>query len=140
MVDRLSKYVHFIAIAHPFSAKSIALVFVKEIDRLHGYTRSIVSNRDKIFLSHYYSQMFRLQGTQLKSSSAYDPQTVELMKIEQLLGKTLVLFLRREVKDVDGVAAKGKHWYDTTFHASVNITPFQVVYELPPPPLVSYGE
>ena len=31
-------------------------------------------------------------------------------------------------------------WYNTTFHASTKITPFQAVYGIPPPPLLSYGD
>lgn len=31
-------------------------------------------------------------------------------------------------------------WYNTTFHASSKTTPYQVVYDRPPPPLISYGE
>lgn len=33
-----------------------------------------------------------------------------------------------------------KYWYNTTFHVSINITPFIVVYGQVPPPLVTYGD
>lgn len=36
VVDRLSKYFHFIAMKHPYTAKKIAEVFIREIVRLHG--------------------------------------------------------------------------------------------------------
>lgn len=60
VVDRLSKYGHFILIKHPYSASSIAEVSVKEIVRLHGIPTSIVSDRDTTFLSHFWQELFRL--------------------------------------------------------------------------------
>lgn len=36
VVDRLSKYGHFIALKHPYLAKTIAETFVKEVVRLQG--------------------------------------------------------------------------------------------------------
>lgn len=73
VVDHLSKYGHFIAISHPYTAAGIADIFVKEIFRLHGMPRSIVSDRDPIFTSHFWETLFKLQGTKLCRSSAYHP-------------------------------------------------------------------
>lgn len=52
MVDRLSKYEHFVALKHPVTTNFVADVFVKEIVELHGFPKSIMSDRDKVFVSH----------------------------------------------------------------------------------------
>ena len=58
MVNRLSKYGHFVALKHPYLAKTIAEVFVKEITRLHGMPRSIASDRDLVFTSQFWEEYF----------------------------------------------------------------------------------
>ena len=44
VVDRFSKYAHFLALKHPSTVKIVADMFVKEVVLLHGYPKSIVSN------------------------------------------------------------------------------------------------
>ena len=50
VVDRLSKYAHFIALAHRCSAETMAQAYMDNIFRLYGFPKSIVSDRDTIFL------------------------------------------------------------------------------------------
>lgn len=52
--DRFSKYVHFLALSHPHTTKAVANLFCKEIIRLHSLRRSILSNRDVIFLCSFW--------------------------------------------------------------------------------------
>ena len=75
VVDRLSKYGHFIALKHPYLAKMVVETFVKEVMRLHGMPRSIVSDQNPVFTSWFWSEFFHLQIFVLRMSSAYHPQT-----------------------------------------------------------------
>lgn len=53
VVDRLSKYAHFIALSHPYTAITVAQVFLDFIYRLHGMPTTIVSDRDAVFMSQF---------------------------------------------------------------------------------------
>lgn len=53
VVDRFSKYTHFIALVHPFTATSVAHTFFDDIICLHDVPCSIVSHRDPVFMSSF---------------------------------------------------------------------------------------
>lgn len=75
VVDKLSKYAHFIALSHPYTAFIVALHFVDNIFKLHRMPQSIVSDQDPVFISKFWKEFFKLQGSELCFSSGYRPQT-----------------------------------------------------------------
>ncbi|GKB58687.1 transposon ty3-G gag-pol polyprotein [Tanacetum coccineum] len=75
IVDRLTKYAHFMALKHPFTAMIVAKSFIANVVRLHGVPTFIVSDRDKVFISSFWQALFKLHGTKLCMSSSYHPQT-----------------------------------------------------------------
>lgn len=75
VVDRLTKYAHFIALPTHFTTSYLASMFLSEIHRLHGTLKTIVSDRDRIFISKFWKELFKSLGTTLAFSSSYHPQT-----------------------------------------------------------------
>lgn len=73
VVECLSKYSHFIAMKQSYSAKGVAEIFIREMVYLHGMSRSIVSNKDPVFTSQFWSEFFWLQGSELHMNSTYHP-------------------------------------------------------------------
>ena len=75
VVDRLTKYAHFVPVSHPYTAAMIASLYMSHIFKLHGMPASIVSDRDATFTSMFWSELFKLHGTNLAMSTTYHPQS-----------------------------------------------------------------
>ena len=139
VVDRLTKYAHFVPMKHPFSAASVARAFVTNVVRLHGVPTSIVSDRDKVFTSNFWQALFRLQGTKLCMSSSYHPQTDGQSEV---VNRTLEQYLRCFAGSQPKKWVEWIPWaefsYNTSIHSATKITPFEAVYGKPPPSLLTY--
>lgn len=73
MVDRFSKYNYVIGLSHSFTAVTIVRQFMDHIYRLHGLPKSIIINKNTIFLKHFWKELFSQLGTQLKFTTPYRP-------------------------------------------------------------------
>jgi hypothetical protein len=51
VVDKFSKYAHFIPLKHPFTTFQVALTFMDNVFKLHGLPEAIISDGDRIFTS-----------------------------------------------------------------------------------------
>ena len=60
VVDRVSKY---------------AQAYLDNVFKLHGWPRTIVSDRDFVFLRNFWKRLFSLYGIEFLLSSSYLPQT-----------------------------------------------------------------
>lgn len=136
VVDIFSKYGHFIALKHPFSAKEVAYIFLDNIFRLQGMPSSIVSDRDRIFTSVFWSTLFGELGVNLHFSIAYHPQSDgQTERLNQCLESYLRCFTSERPNSWRKWLPMAEFCYNTSFHTSLGITPYEVVYGVKPVPL-----
>ena len=53
VIEMLRKVAHFVAVKSTNSSSEVAQIFIKEIVRLHGVPKRIISNRDAKFTSKF---------------------------------------------------------------------------------------
>ena len=75
IVDRLTKSAHFLPIKESTTSDQLAQMYIKEIVRLHGVPKTIVSDKDSRFVSAFWMSLQRNLGTRLAFSTTYHPQT-----------------------------------------------------------------
>jgi hypothetical protein len=139
VVDHLSKYYHLCALQHPFTASTVDQVFMDNIFKLHGMPHSIFFDRDLTFTNNFWQELFKLQGTQLHLSTTYHPQTDGQTEI---VNKCLETYLRCFLYDRQHQWAQWlplvEWWYNTSYHTTTHMTPFEAVYGKNPPSVLSY--
>ncbi|KAK4407690.1 Transposon Ty3-G Gag-Pol polyprotein [Sesamum angolense] len=136
IVDCLTKYSHFLSLTHPFTAEGVAKVFMDHIHKLHGLPISIVTDRDKVFTSSFWKEFFKLLGTTLSFSTTYHPQTDgQTERLNQCIDNYMRCMCHLRPKQWNQWLSLAEYWYNTNFHTSLKLTPFQALYGYPPGPL-----
>jgi hypothetical protein len=91
VVDCLSKYAHLCSLQHPFTTSIVAQLFMDQVFKIHGMPHSIGFYRDPTFISNFWQEMFKLQGTQFHLSTTYHPKTDDQTEVAN---KCLETYLR----------------------------------------------
>ena len=74
VVDKLTKATDFISLKTTHKATNIAKIYMREVARLHGVPKAIVSDRDLKFTSKFWKGLFKGFGTNLNLSTTYHPE------------------------------------------------------------------
>jgi hypothetical protein len=133
VVDRFSKYAHFVPLGHSYFATTVAKAFFDNIVRLHGLPTSMVSDCDPVYTGHFRRELFKLSGTQL-NFSAFHPQSDGQ---SEATDRIITMYLRCLSSDIPRQWLQWLPWveycYNTTYQSSLRTLPFRVVYGRGPP-------
>ncbi|WVZ79744.1 hypothetical protein U9M48_027288 [Paspalum notatum var. saurae] len=129
VVDLFTKYSHFIPLRHPFTTQVVAKQFLNHVYKLHGLPAVIISDRDKVFTSNFWKELFQLAGVALHMSTAYHPQSDgQTERVNQCLETYLRCFVHTCPKKWFDWLATAEFWYNSSMHSAIDTSPFEALY------------
>ena len=132
VVERFSKMAHFIPSHKVDDAQNVSKLFFREVVRLHGLPRSIVSDRDPKFISHFWKTLWEKLGTKLQFSTSCHPQTDgQTIVVNRSLSIMLRAVMTGSHKFWDEYLPHIEFEYNRVVHKTTNISPFEVVIIVP---------
>ena len=109
--------------------------------KLHGMPKSLVSDRDPLFVSHFWQEFFKLSGTKLRMSSAYHPQSDGQTEV---MNRIVEQYLRAFVHHQPSTWGRFLTWaewsYNTSVHSATGMTPYEITFGKKPPCFRQYIE
>ena len=107
----------------------MAQAYVDCVFKLHGLPNVIVNDRDIMFTSQFWKELFKIQGVALHISTAYHLQTDGQTEV---VNRCVETYLRCVAREQPKTWAKwlslAEWWYNSTYHSTINLTPFKTLY------------
>ena len=101
--------------------------------RLHGIPRSIVSDRDVKFFSHFWKVLWAKLGTKLLYSTTCHPQTDgQTEVVNRTLSQLLRTIVGKNLKTWEECLPFIEFAYNRCIHSTTSYSPFEIVYGFNP--------
>jgi hypothetical protein len=129
IVDRLTNFAHFIPVNTTYKVQKYAEVYIACVLCLHEVSKTIISDRGSQFVARFLEQLHVSLGTHLIHISAYYSKTDDQTeRVNQILED----MLQACVMEYPGSWDKNLSWveflYNNSYHESLNMVPFEVLY------------
>nr|GEW37144.1 reverse transcriptase domain-containing protein [Tanacetum cinerariifolium] len=129
IVDRLTKFKHFIPTRATDSMETLTRLYIKEIISRHDVPISIISDRDSHFTSRFWQSLQNALGSQLDMSTAYHPETDgqserTIQTLEDMLRSCVIDFGKGWEKHLPLIEFS----YNNSYHACIKEAPFEALY------------
>lgn len=133
VVDRFSKMAHFILCKKTTDVVHIANLFFKDVVRLHGLPKSIVSDRDTKFVRYIWRTLWKKMKTNLKFNSTFHPQTDgQTEVVNRCLENLLRCLVGEETRSWDLILEQTEFAYNNSMNRSTERRPFEIVTRIHP--------
>ena len=115
------------------NATRVAQLYFREVVRLHGLPKSIVSDRDVRFTSHFWQTLWSMLGTKLKFLTAYHPETDgQTEVVNRSLGNLLRSLVGDNFTTWDVLIPHAEFAYNASANRTTGMSPFDVAHGLVP--------
>jgi len=124
-VDSIGKCSHFVEMVTTVTAAGAANIYLRNIWKLHGLLRKVVSNHRPQFVAAFMKELYRLLGIKAATSTTYDPQTNrQTEQVNQKLEQYLWIFVGERQDDWYTLLPLAEFFYNNHIHSSTQQTPF----------------
>jgi hypothetical protein len=130
VVDRLSKMVHLIPCNETLTAKGFAQLIMREVIRLHGVPRSILSDRGtQLQNNKFWREVCAELQIKPLLSSAYHPQSDgQTERVNRVIEEVLRSYIRPDMRDWDVKLSAVEFAINNSWHEATRNTPFHLNY------------
>jgi hypothetical protein len=129
VVDNLTKFSHFIPLKVVHKETNIAHIYMREIARLHGVPKTIVSHRDPKFTSNFWKGLFKGFGENLNFSTTYHPETDgKTKRVNQVIEDMIRMYVMDKSMQWEKYLHLVEFAYNNGYQASLKMIPFEAIY------------
>jgi hypothetical protein len=129
VVEKITKDAHFIPLKTTHKVADVVDIFIKEVARLHGIPKTIVSDRDPKFTLNFWKGLFKGFGTNMNFSTAYHLDSDgQIERVNRVIEDMLRMYVMNKPSKWEDYLHLVEFAYNNGYQALVKMSPFEALY------------